>query len=118
LNVCFGVRASLTTRYACQALFGAFTQLSSLAVAPDSPEAQLALAVQPLLFSAFVNTGRLRPDELAVEEIAAVLAVEAANGFCIMAAADADGGRRVRGSGVYLKSSRINHGVRAGLCLY
>ena len=95
----------------CQALFTAFTQLSSLAVAADSPEAQLALAVHSLLLSAFVGTGRLRPDELVVEEIAAVLAVEAANGFCVMAAADADGGRRVRGSGVYLKSSRINHGV-------
>ena len=94
-----------------QALFRAFTQLSSLAVSPDSSEAQLALAVQPLLVSAFVSTGRLRPDELAVEEIATVLAIEAANGFCIMAAADADGGRRIRGSGVYLKSSRINHGV-------
>ena len=108
-----GLRSPLTTCAACQTLFRAFTQLSSLSVAPDSPEAQLALAVQPLLFAAFVGSGRLRPDELAVEEIAAVLAVEAANGFCIMAAADAEDGRRVRGSGVYLKSSRINHGVQA-----
>ena len=108
-----GSRFPLTACAACQALFWAFTLLSSLAVAPDSPEAQLALAVQPLLFAAFVGTGRLRPDELAIEEIAAVLAVEAANGFCIMAAADAEDGRRVRGSGVYLKSSRINHGVQA-----
>ena len=111
--MCNGLRSPLTACIACQALFRAFTQLSSLAVAPDSPEAQLALAVLPLLFAAFVGTGLLRPDELAVEEIAAVLSVEAANGFCIMAAADAEDGRRVRGSGVYLKSSRINHGVQA-----
>ena len=95
-----------------QGLFKAFTQLSSLAVAPDSFEAQLACAVRPLLCSAFVNTGRLRSEDVAPEEVAALLAIEAANGFCVMAAEDADGGRRVRGSGVYLRSARINHGAR------
>lgn len=89
----------------------AFTQLSLLAVAPDSFEAQLALAVRPLLCTAFVETGRLRPEDVTAEEVATLLAIEATNGFCVMAAADADGGRRVRGSGVYLRSSRINHGA-------
>lgn len=93
-------------------MFGAYTQLSSSrAVASDSLEARLAVAIQPLLWATFVDTGRLRPEDVAAEKIAALLAIEAANGFCVMAAADADVGRRVRGSGVYLRSSRINHGA-------
>jgi hypothetical protein len=104
------------TAHVRQALFRAFTQLSSLAVTPESFEAQLALAVRPLLCAAFMDTGRLRPEDVSAEEIAALLAIEAANGFCVMAAADAEGGRTVRGSGVYLRSSRINHGAQAVQC--
>ena len=93
-----------------QAQFAAFTHLTTRLIGAESFEAQLALAVQPMLCAAFVATGRLRPEDVTVDETTALLAKEAANGFCIMAPADAEAERRVRGTGIYLQASRINHG--------
>jgi hypothetical protein len=85
-------------------------------VASDSCEAQLAATLHPVLCAAFVATGRLRATDVTVEEAAVLLATEAANGFCVMARPDAGDARRVRGTGVYLQSSRINHGEQALDC--
>ena len=74
-------------------------------------EAQLAQAVHPVLHTAYVATGRLAPGDVAVEEVAELLAKEAANGFCVMASAAVEEERSVRGTGIFLQASRINHGA-------
>ncbi len=96
-----------------QVQFAAFVQLTSPVVLAESAEAQLAAVLHPLLCTVFVATGRLPAAEVTVEGAAALLAIEAANGFCIMAQPDEHGARRVRGTGIYLQSSRINHGTRS-----
>jgi len=52
----------------------------------------------------------LRAEDIQAAEVASLLAIEAANGFCIMGASD-DDTRLVRGTGIYLNASRINHGA-------
>jgi hypothetical protein len=93
-----------------QAQFAAFAQLVSAPVASNSSEARLAAALHPALCAAFVATGRLRATDVTIEEAALLLAKEAANGFCVMARPDAEDARRVRGTGIYLQASRMNHG--------
>ena len=106
----FAVRLALTR--AQQAQFAAFTQLVSRALTTESFEVQLAVDVYPLLCATFVATGRLSPEAVSVEEAALLLAKESANGFCVMAPPDADGARCVRGTGIFLQASRMNHGAR------
>jgi SET and MYND domain-containing protein len=109
-----------------QATFTSLLSLASSSNGPSPADIQLASAMHPLLCSVFVESQRLSASDVSLPDVVTLLANEArsdlsvgsavtrthhqaANGFCVMAPAASAEERLVRGTGIYLAASRVNH---------
>lgn len=86
---------------------GSYTaMLQALQGLPDEELNAAAAKLHPLLCSAF---GDNQGAGMSVQEVAVLLAKERLNSYGIMGPPSEDGERQLRGSGIYLQASLINH---------